>query len=144
MFVMVGVTACQADKQIIIETPSGKREAFSIDLARTPKEQQQGLMFVESMADDYGMLFIYSAPRNALFWMKNTLIPLDMLFFDENNMLIHIEHSATPHDLRPRGPKVRVCSILELNGGTAKKLEISTGSKLLSDYTQECLQSSIK
>ena len=141
----MSMNACQAKEKIIIETPSGQREAFFVDYAVTNSEQQKGLMFVESMPDNEGMLFVYKHPRPALFWMKNTLIPLDMLFFDVNNTLIHIEHSATPHDLKPRGPNSKnICSILELNGGTAKRLGIMLGSKLLSNSTQECLQSSIK
>ena len=141
-FVLMGVTACFAKQKIAIETPSGKRQAFFVDIASTPEEQEQGLMFVEVMAKNEGMLFIKQMPSESLFWMKNTLIPLDILFFDDANTLIHIEHSAAPHDLTPRGPRnTKVCSVLELNGGTAKDYKIEVGAKLLSKLTHECLQS---
>ena len=144
-FVVFMATASHAKETIEIETPSGQREAFSVGMAVTPEEQERGLMFVKDMPEREGMLFVYNAPQRAMYWMKNTYIPLDMLFFDESNTLVHIEHSATPLDLTPRGPDYNaVCAVLELNGGTANKLGIQKGTKLLSDSTQECLQSAIK
>lgn len=135
-------SACQAKETLKIELPSGEVKTFSVDIARTPEEQQQGLMFVESMPEDEGMLFVYPEPQYARYWMKNTLIPLDMLFFDDNNTLVHIEHSAEPGDLTPRGPNLFVCSVLEINGGLAKELGIEEGAKLLSDAPQECINQS--
>lgn len=126
---------------ITIKTPSGVQAVFSVDIAKTPAQQQKGLMFVEEMADDTGMIFTYNQPSITKFWMKNTLIPLDMLFFDASNHLVHIEKSAKPHDETPRGPDVPICSVLEINGGLAEKLNIDQGSKLLVDFSQECLQS---
>lgn len=142
-FAMMLATACEAKETIDIELTSGEVKRFSIDVARTKEEQNKGLMFVESMPADEGMLFVHAAPQYSRFWMKNTLIPLDMLFFDDVNRLVHIEHSAEPGDLTPRGPNKFVCSVLELNGGTAKELGIEEGAKLLTTATQECLQSSI-
>ena len=142
---LISINACQAKEALEIEMPSGKREAFFVDYALTDAQHAKGLMFVETMPENAGMLFVFPKPRRTQFWMRNTLIPLDMLFFDTNNTLVHIVHSATPHDLRPQGPnKDNICSVLELNGGTAEKLGIAEGSKLLSNSTQQCLQSSIK
>lgn len=140
-FVLLFATACQAKEKIEIETPSGQREVFFVDAAITPEEQQKGLMFVRDLPENEGMLFVYKQQHNSRFWMKNTVIPLDMLFFDSSNVLVHIEHSARPYDLTPRGPNTPVCSILELNGGTADKLGIKKGAKLFTNLTQECLQS---
>ncbi len=146
LIALIGLTACQFgddDKQtIIIQTPSGEQVAFDVSVAKTDDEQKQGLMFVDDMPLDEGMIFLYKKPRRSLFWMKDTLIPLDMLFFDQNNELIHIEHSATPLDESPRGPNGKICSVVELNGGVAMSLELGDGTKLLSDLPQECLQSS--
>jgi len=146
VLVLVGLTtACHARETIHIETPSGDRMAFHVSVAKTPEEQQKGLMFVTEMPAEEGMIFLYPYPQRTLFWMKNTLIPLDMLFFDSTNTLIHIEHSAQPHDEMPRGPRAdNICAVVEVNGGTAKARHITVGSKLLSNVTQECLQSSLK
>ena len=143
LVLLTGLTACQEGTQsIIIETTDGAQIEFDVDVAKTVEQQQKGLMFVENMADDTGMIFTYANPQRLSFWMKNTLIPLDMLFFDNTNTLIHIEHEATPGDLNPRGPDEVGCSVLEINGGLAKKMGIETGSKLITELTQECLQSS--
>jgi uncharacterized membrane protein (UPF0127 family) len=143
---VITLSACLGggnDKEVItIENPDGRQFFFSVDVADTPETQQRGLMFIEDMPHDEGMIFVYDQPMIALFWMKNTLIPLDMLFFDENNKLIHIEHSATPSDETPRGPRsTPVCSVVEINGGVALSAGIEKGAKLLTDLTQECLQS---
>lgn len=136
----MGLAACQSKEIVTIETPSGDQAVFSVSVADTIEEQMRGLMFVESMPDDEGMVFLYEVPQIIKFWMKNTLIPLDMLFFDETNTLIHIEHSATPHDETPRGPADKnTCSVVELNGGMAKKLNITIGSKLITNIAQECV-----
>ena len=136
------VVACQKQDRetITIQTLSGQQVAFDVLTAKTPQEQQKGLMFVEEMPDNEGMIFLYPKPQRSLFWMKNTLIPLDMLFFDATNTLVHIEHSAKPHDETPRGPDGKICSVLEINGGLAKEMGIATGSKLLGNIAEECLQ----
>lgn len=72
---------------------------FSIELADTPRERAQGLMFRETMPQSAGMLFVYPRPQRAAFWMKNTLIPLDMIFMDARGVVTHIHHRAVPGDL---------------------------------------------
>jgi len=138
--VLIGFTACQSDDNDAQTITIGD-EKFVVDYAITPEQKEKGLMFVEEMPDDYGMVFINAVPSYSKYWMKDTLIPLDMLFFDETNTLVYIEHSATPHDLSPRGPDVPVCTIVELNGGQAKSRNIETGMKLFTNVAQECLQS---
>lgn len=141
---LIGLTACQAKDEITIQTPSGNQAVFFVDIARTIEETQKGLMFVEEMSEDEGMIFLYSHVAPLKFWMKNTFIPLDILFFDNTNTLVHIERNATPHDLSPRGSDIPTCTVVELNGGVAQKYKIEIGSKLLSNLPDECLQSSIK
>ena len=140
---LIGLTACQAKDEITIQTPSGNQAVFSVDVARTDDEQARGLMFVKQMPLDEGMIFTYATPRPSKFWMRNTLIPLDMLFFDAYGDLKHVEHSAIPLDETPRGPALStmICTVVELNAGTAKTMNIVEGSKLMTDLTQECLQS---
>ena len=143
-FLLIGLTACQNEgRSLEIQRDDGSKIPFNIDVAKSPEEQSQGLMFVEQIDDDYAMLFSYAEPQFTKFWMQNTLIPLDMLFFDPENKLVHIEYSAIPGDLSPRGPELPICSVLEINGGLAKKLNIIKGAKLITNHNDECLQSSI-
>ena len=74
---------------------------FVIELADTVEERAQGLMYRESMARRSGMLFVYEHPQRAVFWMKNTLIPLDMIFVDATGTIQHIHKDAIPHDETP-------------------------------------------
>lgn len=142
LIVLLTLTACGGQEDIVVQTPAGEKVAFTVAVAKTPEEQQKGLMFVEEMPMAQGMIFVYPQQSIAKFWMKNTLIPLDILFFDATNTLIHIEASARPGDLNPRGPDVPICSVLEINGGQAQKLGLNLGSKLITNFAQQCLQSS--
>ena len=133
-----GVVACQQNKESIT---IGDQEFF-VTYALTDEDQARGLMFVEEMPADEGMVFLYPSEQSLKFWMKNTLIPLDMLFFDADMRLVHIERSATPHDLSPRGPDIPVCIVVELNGGVAETLNIQLNDVLSLNIPYKCLQSS--
>lgn len=104
---------------------------FRVEIADTEAERNKGLMFRESMSAGAGMLFIYPNTQRAIaFWMRNTLIPLDMLFFDDSGTLRHIHSNAVPHDETPisGGPGIRY--VLEINGGLARGMGISVGSQM--------------
>jgi len=103
---------------------------FSIELADTPRERAQGLMFRETMPQSAGMLFVYPRPQRAAFWMKNTLIPLDMIFMDARGVVTHIHHQAVPGDLTSVLGGDRVLLVLEINGGLAKRMGITPGAQL--------------
>ena len=77
-----------------------------------------------------GMLFVYEMPQPASFWMKNTLIPLDMLFADISGRITHVHHNAVPGDLTPISGGQEVYAVLEINGGLAQKYGITAGSQL--------------
>jgi uncharacterized membrane protein (UPF0127 family) len=100
---------------------------FSVEMADTPEAITQGLMFRESLAPDAGMLFDFGEVRPASMWMKNTLIPLDMLFIDADGQVIAIARNAVPGSLRSLGPGVPVRAVLEIGGGRAKALGIMPG-----------------
>jgi len=110
-----------------------KGERFDVELATTPQEQALGLMFRDSMADDHGMLFVFpdSAPRR--FWMKNTRIPLDIFYFDENLKLVSVAEDTKPCRVQQcpsyasAGPARYV---LELNAGKAAELSVKPGDEL--------------
>jgi uncharacterized membrane protein (UPF0127 family) len=134
--VLSGISSCQDSSNLIKIGDS----QFYADYAVTDQEKSNGLMFVETLDDDYAMIFLNNAPQYTKFWMKNTLIPLDMLFFDSNNNLIHIEHNAVPHDLSLRGPNKPICTVIEIKGGLAKTQGIQVGDKLFHNPPHLCLQ----
>ena len=105
--------------------------AFTVEMATTPVEIQQGLMFRQELAPDAGMLFDFGMTRQASMWMKNTLIPLDMLFILEDGRVIAIARNAQPGSLRSIGPGVPVRAVLEIPGGRAKELGIEPGDTVI-------------
>jgi uncharacterized protein len=100
---------------------------FRIEVADDPVEQARGLMFRESMPRFSGMLFVYDRPVDASFWMKNTLIPLDMLFIDAAGIVTHVHADAVPGDLTSIGAPDLSLAVLEINGGLAAALGIVPG-----------------
>ena len=102
----------------------------TVEVVDTPAGRERGLMFREAMPRYSGMLFVYEYPQPVAFWMENTLIPLDMLFFDGAGRLERIHENAVPHDRTPiiGGQDIRF--VLELNAGMAKALDIEPGAEL--------------
>lgn len=115
---------------IIVETRIGQRHSFHVDLALTPQQQAHGLMFVERMEDDHGMLFLNEQEGRLSFWMKNTLIPLDIIFVDAAGYIVNIQHGK-PRDLTPLPSAGPALAVLEINGGLAARLGIRPGDRLL-------------
>ncbi len=103
---------------------------FRVEVADDAAERAEGLMFRESMPRFDGMLFVYDRPQPVSFWMKNTLIPLDMLFFDATGRLVSVHENAVPGDLSaiPGGDAIQY--VLEINGGAARSLDIAPGAEL--------------
>jgi uncharacterized membrane protein (UPF0127 family) len=112
--------------ELTIETAGGKHR-FAIEEAKSEAQMEQGLMYRRSMAPDAGMLFEYQKPQIMTFWMKNTLIPLDMLFIAANGTIADIHERAVPLLLDPINSAVPVLGVLELNGGTVARLGIKRG-----------------
>ncbi len=117
--------------RLVIETLEGKRFAFTIELAITPKQQARGLMYRRGMAADSGMLFITDTPREISMWMKNTFIPLDMLFVDGQGVIVKIASGTVPHSLETVASGQAVKAVLEINAGVSEQLGITEGSQLL-------------
>jgi len=116
-----------------ITTGDGGKHDFQVELARTPEEQQQGLMFRTEMAPDAGMLFIFPGVRpDVSFWMKGTLIPLDMVFIRADGTVARVHSNAIPGDLTTIPAGEPVLAVLELNGGRADALGIGRGDKVFS------------
>jgi uncharacterized membrane protein (UPF0127 family) len=103
---------------------------FTVEVADEPEERSLGLMNRESMANSAGMLFVYERPQRAVFWMKNTLIPLDMIFADETGVVTKVHENAVPLDLTGIEGGDGVQFVLEINGGLSGRMGISEGSVL--------------
>jgi len=103
---------------------------FSIELAGTEAERARGLMHRDALPRMAGMLFVYDPPTRASFWMKNTLIPLDMLFVGPDGTVQHVHHNARPGDLSPVTGGDNIRAVLEINGGLARRYGIGAGSQL--------------
>ena len=104
---------------------------FKVELAKTPAQMTQGLMFRTSLAPDAGMLFEYQQPTAATMWMRNTLIPLDMLFVDAQGRIVNIHERAVPQSLELIAAAEPVRAVIELNGGTAARLGIEPGDRVV-------------
>ena len=112
-----------------VELRSGSAIArFNIELADTDKERAQGLMNRETLPKSAGMLFVYETPRRAQFWMKNTLIPLDMIFVDSAGLVTQVHSMAKPLDTTTIDGGRDVAFVLEINGGLANRLGIKAGT----------------
>jgi uncharacterized membrane protein (UPF0127 family) len=116
--------------ELTIESANGKHH-FNIEEAKSEAQMEQGLMFRRSMAPDAGMLFEYEKPQVMTFWMKNTLIPLDMLFIAADGTIADIHERAVPMLLDPINSAMPVLGVLELNGGTVARLGIKRGDHVL-------------
>lgn len=111
-------------------TSGGKVHNFRVELARTPQEQAKGLMFRTQMGADEGMIFPFDPPRGASFWMRNTVISLDLIFVGRDGRISNIAANAVPYDETPLYSSGDAKAVLELNGGRAAQLGIKPGDRV--------------
>lgn len=121
----------KAMEQLSIRTQDGALQHFYIEVAMDMRSQIRGLMYRKSMPADQGMLFVFPDVAERSFWMKNTYIPLDMLFIDASGKIINIHENAVPEDLTPIYSSGPAKYVLEINGGESKKLGIRAGDRLV-------------
>lgn len=123
-----GFAACAPDHLDIRD--GGTSVRFQIEIADTPEERAQGLMFREDLSQFSGMLFVYERPQTVAFWMKNTPLPLDMLFIDESGVVRRIAERTVPFstDSVPGGDDILL--VLEINGGLSEMLGLSAGAEI--------------
>ncbi len=117
-------------QQVEIITPA-KPIVFAVEVARTPEEQAQGLMFRPSMASDAGMLVPMTPVRKASFWMRNTMISLDLIFVDAAGVIESIAPDAVPYSERVMRSDGPVRAVLEINGGMSAQLGIGPGMQVV-------------
>ena len=113
-----------------IVTAGGKR-SLDVEIARTSDEHRHGLMFRTGLADNAGMLFLYKKSEEVRMWMKNTYIPLDMVFIRADGTIHRIERRTEPHSERVIDSSGPVTAVLEIAGGTADRIGLKPGDKVL-------------
>ena len=118
-------------ERIAIETRGARRHLFEAWRAETPRTRAQGLMFVASLRPEQAMIFVYEPAQHVSMWMKNTLIPLDMLFVDEGGCVVRVHERARPGDLTSIESGEPVVLVVELAGGTAATLGLSRGDRVV-------------
>jgi uncharacterized protein len=120
-------TAPPSTRATVTVDAGDRKLSFRVELALTDAERNRGLMFRESMGDDQGMLFVFDREFNHTFWMKNTLIPLDMLFIGKDRRIVGIVQNAEPQTETGRSVGIPSLYVLEINGGLSGKLGIRAG-----------------
>ncbi|WP_235969430.1 DUF192 domain-containing protein [Anaeromyxobacter diazotrophicus] len=125
-----GADAASAPPRVLIESPSGRVSAVAVELARGEAQLARGLMFRERLGPDEGMLFVFPDTAVHAFWMKNTLIPLDMIFIDEGKTVVGIVERAEPHSTAPRTPGRPSRYVLEVNGGWSAAHGVAAGDRV--------------
>lgn len=108
-------------------TAGGEVHNFTVEIADTPEAQRKGLMYRESLAPDRGMVFLYDTPANQSFWMKNTYIPLDIIYVREDGTIARIYENTLPLSETPLGSLEPVTMVFEIAGGRSAELGIEEG-----------------
>lgn len=124
--------------RLTIETAQGRKITLTVELAVDDAQRMRGLMYRKSMPADHGMLFDFGESRLVTMWMRNTVLPLDMLFIDQDGWVRHLRERAVPfsEEIISSGGEVRY--VLELNAGSVKRLGIGIGSRVhLSSLAQK-------
>ncbi len=122
------VTACQAAPKVIIATQGGREIAFEVEIADTPGKRELGLQYRRELAPDRGMIFLFPRDAEQTFWMKNTPIPLDMIFINDERRIVGIAEEAVPFSLHARSVGQPSRFVLEINGGLSKRYGIHAGA----------------
>lgn len=128
LFLFVSGGNLPGEGTISLVTSSGTYK-YKVDIAATGDERAKGLMFVQQMDADTGMLFDFISSRDVAFWMRNTFIPLDMIFIDQFGVVKTIHENAIPHDATSIPSNVPVQFVLELNAGQVKKIGLAVGDQ---------------
>lgn len=139
MAVMLGAADGSAQMRrdtLVLITASGERK-IDIEVAETMEQKAMGLMFRTALADTAGMLFPYDPPQNITMWMKNTFIPLDMVFIRPDGIVHRIEARTTPHSERTIEAGAPCAAVLELAGGAAERLGLKAGDKVVHAHFQK-------
>jgi len=128
-----GVTACQAEPKVTITTQDGRQVGFVVEIADTPSKRELGLQYRRDLAADRGMIFLFPSELQHAFWMKNTPLPLDMIFINRGGKIAGIVEQTVPFSLDPRSVGAPSQFVLEINGGLSKRHGIKAGDSVRFD-----------
>jgi uncharacterized protein len=129
--VVAALPSCTRGPKVVIIAPGGEtRAAVDIEIADTPTQRELGLMYRGHLDASAGMLFVFPASSVQRFWMKNTKIPLDMIFADERGKIVGIVADARPYSETPVGPDAPAEYVLEVNAGFCRNHGVTVGDKL--------------
>jgi uncharacterized protein len=116
-----------------VSTQGNRQVIFQVEVADTPAKRAMGLQYRHELADDHGMIFLFAGESPQTFWMKNTPIPLDMIFIDRQRKIVGIVAETVPFSLDPRSVGIPSQYVLEIKGGLAKRLGIQAGDAVRFD-----------
>jgi len=131
----LGVYAFSGTEEALHSITIEDKASFLVEIADEPEEQRRGLMYREEMAEDRGMLFVFDQAGPQSFWMKNTYIPLDILFITEDARILHIHKNAQPHDTSSVVVNEPVKAVLEINAGLSDRYGIAEGDRVVSSFS---------
>jgi len=127
---LANVTACQAEPKVTITVKDGSKVSFAVEVADTPSKREMGLQYRRDLAADRGMIFLFQAQSQQSFWMKNTPLPLDMIFINRELKIVGIVEQTVPFSLDPRSVSAPSQFVLEINGGLSKRHGIKAGDSV--------------
>jgi uncharacterized protein len=127
---VIGVTACQAQPQVSIITKEGREVAFQVEIADTPAKRELGLQYRRDLAESQGMIFLFPKEEHLSFWMKNTPIPLDMIFISAERKIVGIVENTVPFSLESRAVSGGSQYVLEINGGLSRRHGFKAGDSV--------------
>jgi uncharacterized protein len=128
--VLPWAAACQAQPKVIIQTKENRELTFQVEVADTPAKRELGLQYRRELAPDHGMIFLFPRESHHSFWMKNTPIPLDMIFISSDQKIVGIVEQAVPFSTDSRSVPAASRFVLEINGGLAGRHGIKVGNSI--------------
>ncbi|MGB4106793.1 MAG: DUF192 domain-containing protein [Alphaproteobacteria bacterium] len=116
---------------VTVETQAGQDYIFEVEMATNGEDQSRGLMYRTTLGSDAGMLFLFGDEEHRSFWMKDTFVPLDMIFIASDGTIRHIHHSARPQDETRITSEGEAMAVLEINAGLSGSLGIKEGDRVI-------------
>jgi uncharacterized membrane protein (UPF0127 family) len=128
--VLLQTVTCQAQPKVTIATKEGRELTFQVEVADTPAKRELGLQYRRDLPPDRGMIFLFPTESEHSFWMKNTPIPLDMIFISKDLKIVGIVEQAVPFSTDSRSVPAASQFVLEINGGLSKRHGIKAGDSV--------------
>jgi uncharacterized membrane protein (UPF0127 family) len=128
--VLSGATGCQAQPKLTIATKDGRQVTFQVEVADNPSKRELGLQYRRELPPDRGMIFLFPGESQHSFWMKNTPLPLDMIFISRDKKIVGIVEQAVPFSLDSRSVGAPSQFVLEINGGLSRRYGLKEGDSV--------------